>query len=58
MITEIETQLGDAFDYGFEDRLISWWEGVKVSAPKPAGEYGYSHIYRHPKEVGEDWSRK
>jgi nucleoside-diphosphate-sugar epimerase len=57
-IAEIETQLGDSFDYGFEDALISWWQEVTAVSPQPAdGEYKYSHIYRHPSEPGESWRR-
>jgi hypothetical protein len=57
-ITEIETQLGDSFDYGFEDALISWWQEVTGAPPQKAdGEYTYSHIYRHPSTPGEGWRR-
>lgn len=53
---ELETQLGDPFDYQFEDRLINAWETALSSIPRPDSEYEYSHIYRHPKEEGENWS--
>jgi hypothetical protein len=55
-IPEIERQLGDPFDYAFEDELIGWWEATRQAAPSPSGgAYQYSHIYRHPSRVGEDW---
>ncbi|WP_280785056.1 NAD-dependent epimerase/dehydratase family protein [Rhodococcus opacus] len=57
--SEIEKQLGDSFDYVFEDQLIHWWRNAVSGAPVPPdGSYSYSHIYRHPKTVGEDWARK
>ena len=57
-IAEIETQLGDSFDYGFEQALISWWQEVTAAPPQQAdGEYSYSHIYRHPRKPGESWRR-
>jgi nucleoside-diphosphate-sugar epimerase len=57
-IAEIESQLGDSFDYGFEDALITWWQDVTAAPPQPAdGEYTYSHIYRHPSTPGERWRR-
>ena len=57
-IAEIETQLGDSFDYGYEHALISWWQEVTAVPPQPAdGEYTYSHIYRHPSRPGESWRR-
>ena len=55
-ISEIERQLADPFDYAFEDELIGWWAAASGTAPSPAsGGYQYSHIYRHPKQVNEDW---
>ena len=57
-IAEIETQLGDAFDYGFEDALIGWWQEVTAAPPqRTGGGYAYSHIYRHPRKPGESWRR-
>ena len=57
-IAEIEAQLADSFDYGFEDALITWWRGVTAGVPQPAdGDYTYSHIYRHPRRPGEAWRR-
>jgi len=56
--SEIESQLGDPFDYGFEDALIAWWQEVIASPPRPRdGPYRYSHIYRHPARAGEGWLR-
>ena len=56
--SEIESQLGDPFDYGFEDALITWWQEVTASRPQPRdGPYRYSHIYRHPARDGEGWRR-
>jgi Nucleoside-diphosphate-sugar epimerases len=52
---EVEQQLGDPFDYAFEDELIAWWQKVLKEAPKPDWTFTYSHMYRHPKQVGEDW---
>jgi nucleoside-diphosphate-sugar epimerase len=55
-IDEIESQLGDPFDYDFEDALIAWWEEATASPPPPSdGPYRYSHVYRHPSQVGEAW---
>jgi nucleoside-diphosphate-sugar epimerase len=55
-IAEIETQLGDSFDYGFEDALISWWKEATLAPPqRTGGDYAYSHIYRHPSKPGESW---
>ncbi len=55
---EIESQLGDPFDYDFEDALIAWWQEATGSPPQPAGgPYRYSHIYRHPARAGEGWRR-
>jgi nucleoside-diphosphate-sugar epimerase len=57
-IAEIETQLGDCFDYGFEDALIGWWQELTAAPPQMADrEYTYSHIYRHPSKPGETWRR-
>jgi nucleoside-diphosphate-sugar epimerase len=57
-IEEIESQLGDRFDYAFEDQLISWWTSVADAAPQSEGAaYTYSHIYRHPSRPGEPWRR-
>jgi nucleoside-diphosphate-sugar epimerase len=57
-IDEIESQLGDLFDYDFEDALIAWWQEAAASPPQPSdGPYRYSHIYRHPDRVGEAWRR-
>lgn len=55
-IAEIESQLGDRFDYAHEDTLADWWQRVAAEAPRPDGEeFQYSHIYRHPTKPGEDW---
>ena len=55
-IGEIERQLGDPFDYAYEDELLAWWRRVSAEAPARAGEaYAYSHIYRHPAKPGEAW---
>jgi nucleoside-diphosphate-sugar epimerase len=55
---EIESQLGDSFDYGFEDALIAWWQDATASPPQPDdAPYRYSHIYRHPTRVDEGWRR-
>jgi nucleoside-diphosphate-sugar epimerase len=55
---EIEAQLGDPFDYGFEDALITWWQKATASPPQPGdGPYRYSHVYRHPARTGEAWRR-
>jgi nucleoside-diphosphate-sugar epimerase len=57
-IEEIELQLGDSFDYAFEDQLISWWSSLTKTAPRHDGTaYTYSHIYRHPVEPEESWRR-
>jgi nucleoside-diphosphate-sugar epimerase len=57
-ITEIERQLADPFDYAFEDELAAWWQKTKRRAPQPRNRgYSYSHTYRHPRAVGEDWKR-
>lgn len=55
---EIESQLGDPFDYDFEDALIAWWQEATAS-PAEAGDgpYRYSHTYRHPARAGEGWRR-
>jgi len=55
---EIEIQLGDKFDYPFEDELIAWWTSVRATAPRQSGErYGYSHVYRHPTRPDDSWRR-
>jgi len=55
---EIESQLADPFDYGFEDALITWWQEATASPPQPGdGPYRYSHVYRHPDRAGEEWRR-
>lgn len=53
-IDEVEAQLGDRFDYDFEDALIAWWANATASPPQPGdGPYRYSHIYRHPTRPDE-----
>jgi nucleoside-diphosphate-sugar epimerase len=53
-IEELEEQLGDSFDYAFEDRLIEWWIAALGAAPVTTKTtYRYSHPYRHPREPAE-----
>jgi nucleoside-diphosphate-sugar epimerase len=54
-VAEIESQLGDSFDYHFEDTLIGWWDRLRADVPKPDKAYSYSHVYRHPVTPGDDW---
>lgn len=57
-IDEIERQLGDPFDYRFEDELAAWWSIARDGAPQTDADYSYSHIYRHPKTANEDWTTR
>jgi nucleoside-diphosphate-sugar epimerase len=55
---ELETQLGDPFDYASEDALIGQWQALRAQMP----EVDYhlpppAHIYRHPDKVNDDWCR-
>ncbi len=53
---EIETQLGDSFDYRAEDELIDRWTAARDElASIVAPTRGPRHVYRHPKSVGETW---
>jgi hypothetical protein len=55
-ISEIESQLGDRFDYEFEDELITRWQQTTAALPQPGdGPYTYSHVYRHPAKPGDGW---
>jgi len=43
-------RLGPAdFDYGAEDRLLSFWDGVMHRRPDPGGAHVRAHPYDHPK---------
>ncbi|WP_249019842.1 hypothetical protein [Conexibacter sp. S30A1] len=57
-IDELESQLGDSFDYDFEDVLIDSWRRMMGVLPRSAdSDYRYSHVYRHPTKPGEAWRR-
>lgn len=55
-IAEIEQQLSDPFDYAAEDDVLSWWDQALASAPEGPGGFTYSHMYRHPKQPGQNWA--
>lgn len=55
---ELETQIGDPFDYAKEDELIVSWQRARqvmseLDMPAPTEQ---PHQYRHPKSAGEAWS--
>lgn len=55
---ELETQLGDPFNYADEDTLIEQWMALRARMP----EVHYplpppAHIYRHPSTSHEAWRR-
>lgn len=54
---ELERQVGDPFDYGAEDELVTRWRAARDSLgtiKPPLPEQG--HQYRHPKKAGEQWT--
>ena len=51
-IEEIEKQLGDSFDYEYEDRLLEWWDGARGRVPEATSVFSYQHNYRHPVKPG------
>lgn len=54
---ELERQVGDPFDYGAEDELVTRWRAARDSLgtiTPPLPEQG--HQYRHPKKAGEQWT--
>ncbi len=56
--SELETQIGDPFDYAAEDRLINAAERALRELGKMDYDLpGYSHQYRHPKVPGEAWQQ-
>lgn len=55
---EVEEQLGDAFDYAAEDAIIKAYQaGVAAAEAVAATEIENAHMYRHPAQPGENWSR-
>jgi nucleoside-diphosphate-sugar epimerase len=55
---EVEEQLGDPFDYDAEDALIrAFQQGMDAAAAVPVAEVEAGHMYRHPTQPGEAWSR-
>lgn len=54
---DVESRLGDAFDYDSEDALMDEWLSLteRVSVTTPVFEE--SHPYRHPKRPGESWTK-
>lgn len=55
---ELETQLADPFDYAAEDELIRVYrEGIDRAAQVAFPEIEAAHMYRHPTQPGEGWSR-
>lgn len=55
---EVEDQLGDAFDYAAEDAIIErYLAAVAEAEAVQATEIENAHMYRHPTQPGENWSR-
>lgn len=55
---ELETQLGDPFDYASEDALIEQWRALRAQMPEANYDLPPpAHIYRHPDKVNEGWRR-
>lgn len=55
---ELEQQLGDPFDYQGEETLIRAWGGALTQLRDVTYEVPeYAHIYRHPKQPHEQWTR-
>lgn len=55
---EVETQLGDPFDYEREDCIIDSWLTARAELPDLSFDLpGYAHSYRHPTKPNEGWRR-
>ena len=55
---ELETQLGDPFDYAAEDAMIrAYLQGMEQVLAVPFKKYLPVHPYRHPKQPNEAWQR-
>ena len=55
---ELETQLGDPFDYAAEDAIIhAYFKGMEQVMSVPFTKYIPVHPYRHPKQPNEAWQR-
>ncbi|MPZ27757.1 MAG: NAD-dependent dehydratase [Micromonosporaceae bacterium] len=55
---ELEQQLGDPFDYPGEDEVIlAWGQAVEQLRRVTYDVPEYAHIYRHPKQPNEQWTR-
>ncbi|MBI2165473.1 MAG: NAD-dependent dehydratase [Chloroflexi bacterium] len=59
---EVETQIGDPFDYEKEDQIIDAWERLRGQMQSEMAGIGFeiappAHAYRHPKAPGEAWRR-
>jgi nucleoside-diphosphate-sugar epimerase len=53
---EVERQLGDPFDYDYEDRVADLYRGALAEALRQAGAARpAAHPYRHPRTPGEAW---
>lgn len=54
---DVESRLGDAFDYVGEDALIDEWGSLKDRVSVTAPAFKGAHPYRHPKKPGETWTK-
>lgn len=56
--SEAERQIGDPFDYAWEDEVMARWEALRASLPSDGTRLlPRAHMYRHPTAPGQAWMR-